>query len=70
MCLMDIIYYKLNMYKKLIVCPKFYIYYFIIILGTVIELNCQHLKIFKNKSLRVHEVYECERALAVISVTD
>ena len=64
---MDIIHYKLNMYKKLIVCPKFHI----IIFGTVIELNCQHLKMFKSsKSLRMQEVCECERALATVSVTD
>lgn len=67
MCLIDIIHYKLNICQKLIVCLKFHI----IIFGTVIELNCQHLKMFKrSKSLRMHEVYEYERALAVISVTD
>lgn len=67
MGLIDIIHYKLNMYKKLIVYSKFHI----IIFGTVIELNCQHLKMLKrSKGLTMHEVCECERALAATSVVD
>lgn len=67
MGLINIIHYKLNIYKKLIDYPKFHI----VIFGTVIELNCQHLKMLKrSEGLTMHEVCECEHALAATSVVD